>query len=107
MQKAVIYIRVSTEKQATEGYSLDSQVERCTSYAKNRNFQIENIYRDEGISGTDPNRPGLNKALTRIKEGDIDAIIAYDFSRLSRNSTLSLQILDMFELTSTKFHTVI
>ena len=44
MQKALIYCRVSTEKQAEEGYSLDAQEKFCSTFAKNNGYKIIKVY---------------------------------------------------------------
>jgi len=46
-----IYIRVSTEDQVKEGYSLEVQREYLESFAKRASFEIVRIYQDDGISG--------------------------------------------------------
>jgi DNA invertase Pin-like site-specific DNA recombinase len=53
-RSAAIYIRVSTEEQATSGFGLDVQRERCSAMAVAKGWTVdaEHIYRDEGISGT-------------------------------------------------------
>ena len=49
--KAAIYVRVSTEEQAREGYSLEVQREYLLNYAKQNNYEVYNIYQDDGING--------------------------------------------------------
>lgn len=55
-----IYIRVSTEDQAKEGYSLEVQREYLESFAKREGLEIFKIYQDDGISGYSTERPALN-----------------------------------------------
>ena len=47
-QKAVIYCRVSSQKQVTKGDGLGSQETRCREYAGHKNYQIVEVFRDEG-----------------------------------------------------------
>jgi len=54
--KAIGYIRVSTEKQATEGISLGNQQDRIEAYWQYKDFELVYIITDAGVSG------GLNKA---------------------------------------------
>ena len=49
--KTGIYVRVSTEEQAQEGFSVRAQTEKLKSYALIKEWEIYNIYSDEGISG--------------------------------------------------------
>jgi len=57
--KIAIYIRVSTEDQAKEGYSLGVQREYLESFAKRENLEIFKVYQDDGISGYTTERPAL------------------------------------------------
>ena len=50
IKRAALYIRVSTDEQAREGYSLEAQKENLIKYAKENNYTIVDIYADEGIS---------------------------------------------------------
>lgn len=54
-----IYIRVSTEDQAKEGYSLQVQREYLESFAKREGYEVFKIYSDDGISGYTSERPAL------------------------------------------------
>ena len=49
---AVIYLRVSSKKQADEGYSLASQDVSCNNYAQLKNYNVAKIFIDEGVSAT-------------------------------------------------------
>lgn len=82
----VIYIRVSTQEQALEGYSLDAQEHTLTEYCKAHNYVIVKIYRDEGISAKDvKHRPGLLQLLEDSKSGNFDTILVWKLTRFSRN----------------------
>ncbi|RLG08163.1 MAG: hypothetical protein DRN68_04195, partial [Thaumarchaeota archaeon] len=61
--KAVGYVRVSTEEQAREGLSLDAQEEKIRAYCTAKGWRLVRIYRDEGFSGKDLNRPALQEML--------------------------------------------
>lgn len=50
--KTAIYIRVSTQEQAKEGYSIPHQKEKLFKYCQAMNWQVVEIYADEGISGS-------------------------------------------------------
>ena len=57
--KAAIYLRVSTEDQAREGYSLEVQREYLEAFAKREGHEIFKIYSDDGISAYSTRRPGV------------------------------------------------
>ena len=59
MNKAVGYIRVSTQQQADEGVSLEAQKAKIEAWCLANDYTLSNIYSDEGISGTKSNRKGL------------------------------------------------
>lgn len=77
-----IYVRVSTEDQATKGYSIEGQIDKCIKKAGTPDVLK---YVDEGFSGELLSRPGLNKLRDDIKAGLIEKLICYDPDRLSRN----------------------
>mgnify|MGYP002624218550 CR=1 FL=1 len=83
MKRVFLYIRVSTQEQAQEGYSVGEQKERLVAYCKAHDWLITEIYADPGYSGSNLNRPGIQKLITDIKECDI--VLVYKLDRFSRN----------------------
>ena len=78
------YIRVSTETQAERGGGLEVQRGAIEKYAKDQGIQIEEIFCDAGVSGTQESRPELDRLLLEtIREGDV--IIVHNTSRLWRS----------------------
>ena len=65
--KVAIYLKVSTEDQAKEGYSLEVQREYLESFAKREGLTIFKCYQDDGISGYTTQRPALKELLKGIK----------------------------------------
>ena len=51
MKQAIGYIRVSTEKQANEGVSLEAQQARIESWCKANGYELVNTHKDAGVSG--------------------------------------------------------
>lgn len=93
MDKAVCYIRVSTEEQAREGVSLEAQEERLRAYCKMGGLEIVEMIREEGVSATKPlrERPG-GEILTRlINTGKANSVVALKLDRLFRNAEDALQ----------------
>lgn len=83
---ALIYLRVSTDKQAEKGLSVPAQREACLEYAKRNDYEIIGEYKDEGESAKTMDRPALLDMLEYCKKDKtIGAIIVYDVSRLARN----------------------
>lgn len=70
--KIALYIRVSTEDQAKEGYSLQVQAEYLESFAKREGLEIFRLYQDDGISGYSTERPALKELIKDVKEEKFD-----------------------------------
>ena len=71
--RAVGYVRVSTQNQAEEGESLNNQKEAISTYCQAYNLELMNIFADEGVSGsTIKERPALNKLLEEAAKGKFD-----------------------------------
>jgi len=85
MLKAIVYARVSTQKQAEKEISIPAQIELAKKFALENNIQIIKTFSDEGISGTVSNRPAFQEAIQFCKDNKIDIFLVYDTSRFSRN----------------------
>jgi len=89
--RAIAYIRVSTQEQATEGVSLAAQRAKAEAWATLHDRDLKAVYQDAGISGTGmAKREGLKAALDAIGEGD--ALVVYSISRLARSTKDMLAI---------------
>ena len=81
MKRAALYARVSTEQQIDKD-SIPAQIDALTKYANEHNYEIQDIYVDDGVSGTLLNeRDELQRLLENVKEGKIDILI---FTKLDR-----------------------
>jgi len=87
--KAIGYIRVSTEEQATEGVSLEMQRAKITAWSNLNDTELVAVYADEGLSGKDTKRDGLQQALEAAKAHQA-AFVVYSLSRLSRSTIHTL-----------------
>lgn len=94
MQKIAIYIRVSTQEQAKEGYSISEQTERLTKYVQAHGWIIYKIYTDAGCSGANQNRPSLQQMITDVKSGKINKVLVYKLDRLSRSQKDTLELIE-------------
>ncbi len=92
--KIAIYIRVSTEDQVREGYSLEVQREYLEDYAKREKYEVYKVYSDEGISAYSTKRPALQKLIDDAKNKKFDLVIAYKIDRFSRNLKDMLNLVD-------------
>lgn len=96
--KAALYARVSTEEQATEGYSIKAQIGEIENYAKNNNMEIVARYVDEGVSGKSiSGRPKMKQMLKDIDANLFNTIIVYKIDRISRKSKDSMEIAERCE----------
>ncbi len=83
---AGIYIRVSTEDQAREGFSLGEQEEKLRQLCEFKEYQIFKVYQDAGISAKDmEHRPQFQEMLKDMKEGKLNYIVAYKLDRITRS----------------------
>jgi len=82
---AAIYIRVSTQDQAQHGFSLDAQQDSLQNYAKALGYEIYKLYRDEGKSAKDLNRPEMINLLRDAEARKFQAIFIYKLDRFSRS----------------------
>lgn len=86
MKNAGIYVRVSTEHQVQEGYSVSAQKNNLTKFAKDNDFNVYSIYSDEGISGKNvKDRPEVKRLIKDIELGMVEVVLIYKFDRLTRN----------------------
>ena len=84
--KSVIgYIRVSTEKQAEHGVSLDAQAEKLRQYCVLYDLELVQIVVDEGASAKNLDRPNLPGVLARLAAGEADAVLVTKLDRLTRS----------------------
>lgn len=89
-----LYVRVSTIEQAEEGYSISVQTEKLKSYCFARGWDISFTYTDPGFSGSNMNRPALQKMFNDIKNGNLDIVLVYKLDRLSRSQRDTLYMIE-------------
>jgi site-specific DNA recombinase len=98
-KRAAVYLRVSTEEQALEGYGLNVQKTACEDYARAFGMIVVATFRDPGVSGIKDidMRPGLWRALHAAHESQFDVLIVASIDRLARSGALGLKLYDDFE----------
>ncbi|MDR3598778.1 recombinase family protein [Clostridium sp.] len=95
MKTAILYCRVSTETQATQGVSILNQQQLLKNYA-NQNGYTEIIeIADEGFSGKNTNRPGFTQMLDLVKQKKVNSVIVYSLSRFARNTMDTLRTIEV------------
>src|SRR6202158_3470062 len=83
--RAVAYLRVSTEKQADKGVSLDAQRAKVEAYAQLYEVDLVEVIVDAGLSAKTLDRPGLGKALGMLKARHAEALLVVKLDRLTRS----------------------
>lgn len=96
--KVAIYIRVSTEDQAKEGYSIPAQREKLEAYCTSKGWKVFTVYADEGISGKNMDRPQLQLMLKHIELGEVNRVLVYKLDRLSRSQRDTLTLIEDYFL---------
>ena len=91
---ALIYCRVSSPKQVKEGHGLDSQEQRCINYSKDKNYPIEKVFPDEGVSGGLFERPAMKELLAYLDAHPYKSyvVIFDDLSRFARDVAVHIRL---------------
>lgn len=92
--KVAIYVRVSTTNQVEEGYSIDEQKDKLSSYCHIKDWSIYNIYTDGGFSGSNTERPALEQLIKDAKKKLFDTVLVYKLDRLSRSQKDTLYLIE-------------
>ncbi|MBM3244339.1 MAG: recombinase family protein [Candidatus Omnitrophica bacterium] len=92
--KCAVYIRVSTEEQAKEGYSLAAQTDKIVEYIKNKGWIYSEVYCDDGYTASNRRRPALQKMLDDAAAKQFEAVLVYRIDRLSRNLKDLIEIVE-------------
>lgn len=97
MLETGIYVRVSTEEQAKEGFSIRAQEQKLKDYARIKEWAIHKIYIDEGISGKNiTDRPQINQLIKDIKKGLVKNVLIFKIDRLTRNTSDLIYLINLF-----------
>lgn len=81
-----LYIRVSTEDQAREGFSLPKQEKRLRTMCEFKGYEVYNIYEERGISAKTGNyRPKFEELLQDIRDKKVNTIVVLKLDRLTRS----------------------
>ena len=96
MQKAIGYIRVSTQNQADEGVSLEAQRAKIEAWCTLNDAELIAVHEDAGVSGASmTGRDGLHAALKATTKGM--ALVCYSISRIARSTRDMLEIAERLD----------
>jgi len=94
LPKAALYIRVSTDAQREEGYSIDAQKQMLEAHCISRGIKDYEFYIDGGYTGSNIDRPELQRMINDAKSGAISHVVVYKLDRLSRSQKDTLYIIE-------------
>jgi len=97
LMKTVGYVRVSTDKQADHGVSLEAQAEKIRAMPVVHNAELIDIIVDGGESAKSLNRPGMARLLALVDAGEVQAVIIAKLDRLTRSVKDLWTLLERFE----------
>lgn len=92
---AIIYCRVSSVAQMQKGHGIGSQETRCREYARMKGYTVESVFKDEAVSGSLIDRPGMQDALAHLRKNRRKAryvLLIDDISRLARDIRAHLEL---------------
>jgi site-specific DNA recombinase len=95
--KAIGYVRVSTDRQAEQGVSLEAQEAKIRAMATVQGAELLHVIVDGGESAKSLNRPGLQRILDLINAGEVDTVIVAKLDRLTRSVKDLCGLLELFE----------
>lgn len=93
-KKTALYIRVSTDAQFEEGYSVEAQKQKLEQYCKLKDITDYEFYIDGGWSGSNIDRPEIKHLIDEIIGGKVGAVIVYKLDRLSRSQKDTIFLLE-------------
>ena len=91
--RAAIYVRVSTEEQAAEGYSIGAQKEMLQDYCIVEGWEVAGVYEDDGYSGRSVKRPAYPRMMSEMDSWDVLLVIKMD--RIHRNSRNFMNMMEV------------
>ena len=79
-KRAALYVRVSSGEQNTS-----AQERALREYVQRRGWKLQQIYKDQGVSGGGSNRPALNELMKACRTGSVDVVVVWKFDRFARS----------------------
>ena len=102
-----IYVRVSTEEQAFNGFSIRAQIDKLKMYCSIKDWKVIDIYSDEGKSGKNiKERKELLRLIEDVKKNKIKNILVYKIDRLTRSTRDLIDLIDFFNNNDCSFNSL-
>jgi DNA invertase Pin-like site-specific DNA recombinase len=93
--KVIGYVRVSTAEQARDGFSLDAQRKAIEAECERRGWELVEVIEDDGYTGRNDDRPGLQRALRLLAKRKAKAVVVARLDRLARSLLNLAQWIDV------------
>ncbi len=104
--KAIGYTRVSTQEQADSGLSLEGQAKRIAAYCDAKEWELQEVITDAGLSGGTLHRPGLQRVLELVTKGAVEVVVVLKLDRLTRSVKDLGILLETFDRAQVAFSSV-
>ena len=105
--KVLGYVRVSSFNQKLKNNSIPLQKKKIKEYCKLNDYDLQEIYEDDGISGMSiDKRNGYKKMIDFIKENEIDGIVVWSLSRLGRRMKDVVELMDYLKTNDIKLWSI-
>lgn len=105
--KVIGYVRVSSFTQKQKNNSIPLQTKKINEYCKLNDYELIDIYKDDGISGMSLNkRLGYKEMLDYMKENSVDGIVVWSLSRLGRRMKDVIDFMDYLKTNNIKFYSI-
>ena len=105
--KVLGYVRVSSVTQKIKNNSIPLQKRKINDYCKLNDFNLVEVYEDDGISGMSiDKREGYKKMITFLKENQIDGIVVWSLSRLGRRMKDVVEFMDYLKTNDIRFFSI-
>lgn len=96
--KTGIYVRVSTEEQVVDGFSINAQIDKLSKYAYSLDWEVVDYYIDEGISGKNlSDRGEVNRLINDVISGKINNVLVYKLDRITRSMKDLIYLIELFD----------
>jgi DNA invertase Pin-like site-specific DNA recombinase len=89
-KRVALYVRVSSGEQNT-----GAQERALREYVQRRGWKLQQVYRDQGVSGASSSRPALNGLLKACRRGSVDVLVVWKFDRFARSLKQLMSGLEM------------
>ena len=105
--KLLGYVRVSSVTQKIKNNSIPLQKRKINDYCRLNDYDLVEVYEDDGISGMSINkREGYKKMITFLKENKIDGIVVWSLSRLGRKMKDVVEFMDYLKTNDIRFFSI-